>query len=128
MNVYKDPNRLEYELKGALRRQQLPDGFADRLLGRIAMQEARQRTAFHVSRLRVLAQPLVRWAAAAAVCVAVAVGGVYYRQIKRERVEGEAAKQRLILALRIAGSKLQLAKSKVQHLQADQTENQQERE
>jgi hypothetical protein len=128
MSVYKDPNRLEYELKVTLRRQQPPDGFADRLLDRIAMQRVRQRTAFRVFRLRAFAQPLVRWAAAAAVCVALVGGGAYYRQTKRERVEGEAAKQRLILALRIAGSKLQLAKAKVQHIQADQTENQQEKE
>jgi len=66
------------------------------------------------------------------------VGGVHYRSVQRERAQGEAAKQRLLLALRIAGRKLQLAKTRVDQinsgrvnsdqLHSDPRANQQERE
>jgi hypothetical protein len=42
--------------------------------------------------------------------------------VRRERAQGEAAKQRLMLALRIAGSKLQLAKSRVNEINAVHSE------
>jgi hypothetical protein len=48
--------------------------------------------------------------------------GVHLHSVRRERAQGEAAKQRLMLALRIAGSKLQLAKSRVNEINAVQSE------
>jgi len=127
MSMNNDMNRTEDALKNALRRQQAPDGFADRVAARLAEQSSAPIT-FRDSWLRIFARPLVRWAAASAVSLALVVGGIHYRNLQRERAQGEAAKQRLILALRIAGSKLQLAKSKVQHIQAEQTENPEEKE
>ena len=126
MSVNNDANHTEEALKSALRREPAPEGFADRVLLRVAEQKpvASRRESW----LRIFAQPLVRWAVAAAVCAAVVGGGIYYRDIQQERAQGEAAKQRLILALRIAGSKLQLAKSRVQHIQPEPTGNQEERE
>jgi hypothetical protein len=126
--------RFEDELKNALQRQEAPDGFADRVLARAAGQAPRSlRSTWRDSLWNVCAQPLVRWAAVAAVSVALVVGGVHYRNVQRERAQGEAAKEQLLLALRIAGSKLQLAKAKVDQINSDQTtssqrENQQERE
>jgi hypothetical protein len=60
----------------------------------------------------------IRWAAAGALaCLLVTAGAVEYRE-HRERTEGLAAKQRLVFALRIAGTKLNLARDKVQELNA----------
>jgi hypothetical protein len=112
--------RFEDELKKALQRQESPDGFADRVLARAAGQAPRPlRSAWRDSLWNVFAQPLLRWAAVAAVCVAMVAGGVHYRNVQRERAQGEAAKDQLLLALRIAGSKLQLAKTKVDQINSD---------
>jgi uncharacterized membrane protein len=75
----------------------------------------------------------LRWATVAALAAALVTGGLHYRQIQydkaeRERAQGEAAKQRLMLALRIASSKLQLAKSKVIEINAEQTAHHVEKE
>jgi hypothetical protein len=120
-------------LKHALRRQPVPDGFAGRVLLRVErarLEEARAvrtNAAARGSLLTLFTRPLLRWAPAAVLAVVVAgVGGeVHYRRVQyenaqRERAEGEAAKQRLMLALRIAGSKLQLARSKVNQINANQ--------
>ena len=129
MNVNNDANHTEESLKNALRREPAPEGFADRVLMRVAEQNSvRPIASRRESWLRIFAQPVVRWAAAAAVCAGVIAGGIYYRNVQQERAQGEAAKQRLILALRIAGSKLQLAKSRVQHIQSEPTGNQEEKE
>lgn len=136
--------RFEDELKNALRRQEAPDGFADRVLARAAEKGSREsKSTWRDSWLRIFAQPLasatlLRRVAVAVVAVALVVGGVHYRNVQRERARGEAAKQRLLLALRIAGSKLQLAKARVDQinsgqvnsdrLNSDPTANQQERE
>jgi hypothetical protein len=136
--------RFEDELKNALHRQEAPDGFADRVLARAAEQGSRQvKLTWRDSWLKIFAQPLapanlLRWAAVAVIAVALVLGGVHYRNLQRERAQGEAAKARLLLALRIAGSKLQLAKTRVDQINSDQVnpgqhnsdpmENQQERE
>ena len=116
----KDPNLLEDALRNALRREDAPQGFALQVLARVrqnATHEARR-----ASWLTVFSQPLVRWAAVAAVAVCLLVGSMYYRNLQRQRAEGEAAKQQLMLALRIAGNKLQLAKSKVNEINSSRPE------
>ena len=120
---------MEDELRKALRHQDAPDGFADRVLARVAGQAPGQKAVRRLSWLDFFARPLVRWAALAAVSAGTIVG-VHVHDIRRQRAEGEAAKERLILALRIAGSKLQLAKSKVHEINANQTlgESQEEKE
>ena len=131
MSVDNDTSRTEDALKRAMRRQPVPDGFADRVLARVAEQNsAEPRRGYRDSWWRVFSQPLVRWAAAVALAAALVAGGMHYRQVQaeRERAQGEAAKQRLMLALRIASSKLQLAKSKVNEINTDQTGNREEKE
>jgi negative regulator of sigma E activity len=120
-------NRMEEVLKGALRRQPAPDGLADRVLARVAQKNPAQGPDPDDSWLRSFPQPLVRWAALAAVAAAMIVG-VHQYNLKRERAQGEAAKQRLMLALRVAGSKLQLARSKVNEINRNQTTNRQVKE
>lgn len=70
----------------------------------------------------------MRWAAAAALAGALLAGGIQYRRVQRERAEGEAAKQQLMLALRIASSKLQLAKAKVNEINRNDGKNRQVKE
>ena len=136
--------RFEDELKNALRRQKPPQGFADRVLAGAAEKGSRQvERAWPDSWLNIFAQPwvranLLRWATVPVLALAMVVGAVHYRSVQRERTQGEAAKQRLLLALRIAGRKLQLAKTRVDQinsgrvnsdqLHSDPRANQQERE
>ena len=119
-------DRFEEELKNALLRHEPPDGFADRVLARTA----KQARGPHGRRnwWGVFTLPVLRWAAVAAVSAALIIGGLHYHNVQRERAEGEAAKDQLMLALRIAGSKLQLARSKVQQINDNGTDNRQEKE
>lgn len=115
MKPMNQDQNLEAALKQALQRNDPPVNFTANVLTRAAQKQSAAATAkrqwFHL-----FSQPLVRWAAFAAVSTCLIVGGVYYRDVRRERAQGEAAKQQLMLALRIAGSKLQLAKEKVNEI------------
>jgi hypothetical protein len=123
--------RFEDELKNALRRQEPPQGFADRVLARTAEIGSRQvNRARRDLWLKLFDQPLapvnlLHWATVTVVAVALVVGGAHYRSAQRERAQGEAAKQRLLLALRIAGSKLQLAKTRVDQINSRQVNSDQ---
>jgi hypothetical protein len=99
------------ELRRALRRVEPPAGFAERVLERAASGKApaaaRQATA------RVLLRgPLVRWATAAALAIAVTTGGMWYRAEQRQ-AQGEEARRQVLLGLRIASDKLQSVQLKV---------------
>ena len=117
----KDRNPLDDALKNALRREEPAEGFAERVLARM---EQRESTPRREPWFRFFSRPLVRWGALAAVSASIIVGTVHYRNEQREREQGEEAKQQLMLALRIAGSKLQLAKAKVNEINQPQTESQ----
>ncbi len=95
---------LDDELTNALRREEPPAGFADRVLSRVAKQPVVEK------RL-----PFLQWAAAAALVAAVA-GGLNHVAKQKERAEGEAAKDRVVQALHIAGSKLQLVQARINQL------------
>jgi hypothetical protein len=58
-----------------------------------------------------------RWAMAGAFACLLLVGGLEVRH-EQEARQGRAAKQQLVLALHIAGAKLNLARDKVQELNA----------
>ena len=121
-------NYSDKELKGALRRRGPPGGFTERVLARIAAEDAAQSVPQRESWLRFFTQSLVRWAAAAALAGALIAGGIQYRRVQRERAEGEAAKRQLMLALRIAGRKLQLAKAKVNEINRNEGKDRQVKE
>jgi hypothetical protein len=100
--------KLERELKKALRRVDPPAGFAERVLARAANQR------------KPTAQPSawfegfdLRWATTCALCAALAWGLAYHHE--REK-RGEQAKERLMLALRITSSKLQMATQIMQEM------------
>ena len=139
--IMNDMTDLDAQLRNALRREAPPAGFTDRVLGRVAAGEVIRLKPdpttverHTIAKKQTWDPPLggsvgrtsfVRWAAAAALVAAVA-GGIQYRAIQKERREGEAAKARVVLALHIAGSKLQLVQTKINrmHEQPEKNSNQ----
>jgi hypothetical protein len=88
---------FEDELRSALQREDPAPGFAARVLARTRSNRAPRRTG---------------WVAAAiAACVLLSVSGFEYRQY-----EGRKAKRELLLALEIAGGKLNIAQKKISNL------------
>jgi hypothetical protein len=113
-------SRFEDELREALRREEPPEGFAERVMARI---QGGDREAVGVREAigpwgRLLAAfraPRLRWAMACA-AAALLVGGLEYRSQRLERAEGERASRQVMLALRITGSKLRLAQDHVRRI------------
>ena len=97
---------FEEELKRALVRREPSADFTQRVLAKVAaVSEPRQ------------AKPwLWRFAAVAAAVLAMA-GGTVYQQHEHD-LRGESAKRKLLLAMRIAGSKLQQAQQRVQEVES----------
>ena len=91
---------FEDELKSALRREDPSPDFPARVLARVAATPVRR-----VTRSR------IRWVAAVAAALLLAAGGLEYRDYR-----GELAKDQVLLAVRIAGSKLNKAQKKVHML------------
>jgi anti-sigma-K factor RskA len=90
---------IERELREQLTARDAPEGFADRLMTRVA-QEHRP-----CGRRRWFTLPGWRWLAATALAAAAAVGvGVQHE--REQRREGEAARAQVMLALRITGTTL----------------------
>ena len=117
---------IDDDLKHTLQREEPPAGFADRVLLRVA--EQRGKTLLFPTGVKPGPTgvkprlPFVQWAAAAALVAAVA-GGVDYIAKQEERAEGEAAKERVVLALHIAGSKLQLVQSRISRMHEPPAKN-----
>jgi hypothetical protein len=89
---------LEDELRSALRRHEPSPDFTERVLARVSAAPVRR-----APRL------WVRGVAAIAAALLLAAGGLEYREYR-----GERAKDQVLLAVRIAGSKLHKAQRKVQ--------------
>ena len=100
---------LDDELRHVLRREEPPPGFAEAVLRRVA-----EPRIVPFERKPMIRPSLTRWAAAAALVVALG-GAAAYRaaEAREERMRGEAAKEQLMQALRITGSKLQIVQSAV---------------
>jgi len=107
-------NPWEESLREALRPEDAPPGFADRVLARARDLPAREKQPWF--RLRAyFAKPALRWATAV-LCLAI-VGSVAYRvQQQRRRQEGELARMQVKQALRIASVKLNAARRIVRQL------------
>ena len=98
---------LEDELKSALRRKEPSPEFTERMLARVGGVPARRAP-----------RPWVRWVAAMAASILLAAGAMGYRQYR-----GDRARSQVLLALRIAGGKLNKAQKKVQMLNAAHRNN-----
>jgi hypothetical protein len=106
---FKD-ERIEKALRTALRRQNPSEEFAPRLLTRIEKRTQPEHTA---RSWWIFPRP--GWAVAGVMCLAITIVSVKYEQHRRE-AEGQAARRQVLVALRIAGAKIQLAQSRVQQL------------
>lgn len=85
---------FDKDLRDALTRQEPPSGFAEQILARTGRRQPRSRFS-----------PIWRWAAAAAAILIMTSGLFIYRERVRQ-AEGEKAKEQMMYALRLAGSKL----------------------
>jgi hypothetical protein len=102
-------NEIDDQLKRALRRCEPPEGFAERVMARL-----NQEPSFAARAIRTLwPRPSLRWAAVAAVVAVAATGIGYQIHERQEEAEAKAAKQQVMLALRITGNKLRVAKQRV---------------
>jgi hypothetical protein len=105
-------SRLEEELRNAMRREDPGPEFTRKVLARVAAAPAKR--SWWEGLTGGFRGPQLRWAAAGVMAgVLLITGGLEYRREQRMRAEGEAAKEQLILAMRIAGSKLHVAQQKV---------------
>lgn len=107
-------SRMEDHLREALRREEPPEGFAGRVMARIEAARQPERTERREWWWTAFRGPRLRWAAALA-SLALVAGGIEYRRDQR-RIEGEHAKEQVMLALRITGSKLRIAQAKVNRI------------
>jgi len=99
---------FEHDLRESLKRREPPQGFAESVLARAS---AMERPHGHIQ--------FSRWLAVAALVVLM-VGGIAASRVIQERrrqADGEKAKEQLIVALRITGSKLRLAHEKFSAIQ-----------
>lgn len=101
--------RFEEELKKALGRREPSDGFTARVMARVVEQNRAQHAAPNGFLQRLRSWRLIPVLAGALVIT----GGIAYQEHEHE-ARGEAAKKQLILAMRIAGSKLQYAQLRVE--------------
>src|SRR5260370_14197045 len=107
---------LDRQLSQALARKDAPEGFAERvhLLAAAASREPMRLTLWE----RLTGSGRLRWATALAALVLIA-GGVgtaweLEKSADRERIQGETAKARLQLSLRITSQKLRQIQERVQ--------------
>lgn len=100
-------DHFEEQLRTALGREDPDDNFSKSVLARLA--EEKNRIPWWQLRL-----PQLRWAVAMALLVAMLGLGLYRYEQQRQRAAGQAARQQVMVALRIAGAKIHLAQTKVQ--------------
>ena len=108
---------FEQELKRALRRCEPPEGFAERVLARVAAEQQQPIWGRVVS---IWHRPMLRWAAVAAI-VLLGAGELSYRahEQRLEEASGRAAKQQVMLALRLTRSKLRVAQKRVKSVEGE---------
>jgi len=117
-------NNFDDELKLALRREDPSPDFTDRVMARVAELQKREKPREEAGWLRRLAEffqpPQMRWAMAGAMAILLVVAGFgvhHRRESERRRLaeiaEGERAKEQVMLAMRIASAKLNVAQKKV---------------
>jgi hypothetical protein len=110
--------RFEEQLKEALARQDPPEDFNARVLA--AVEEGRVRSSTGVWRW--LARWVHSWqvAPALAALLVLSLGAIYQEHQRIAR--GEAAKEKLLIAMRVAGAKLHEARDRVWKVQAMEIE------
>jgi hypothetical protein len=100
---------FEQELRSGLRPHPTPEGFVDRVLARVEESPRRKPTRWL---LRSISRPVVRGTIAAALLLAVGIGGYFEHQRERQ-IAGEHARQQVLLALKITRFTLQDVRNKM---------------
>jgi hypothetical protein len=99
---------LEDELRKSMRRENPGPEFTRKVMEQVA---GKKRRSWWEA---VFQAPRLRWAMAGVMAGTLLIfGGIEHRREQRVRAEGEAAKEQLVLALRIAGGKLHATQAKV---------------
>ncbi|HTU33271.1 MAG TPA: hypothetical protein VMF66_05670 [Candidatus Acidoferrum sp.] len=106
-------DKLEQELKKALRRTDPPAGFAERVLARAAKEE-QAKLAREKRRFQWFGMSGLRLGVTCALCLIVAASGMIYQHERHQ--QGEQAKEQLMLALRITSSKLEIANQGIRQI------------
>jgi len=117
-------NRFDEELKTALRREEPSPDFTDRLMARVAELQRQEKSREKTDWLRKIAEffqpPTMKWAMAGAMAAILIIAGfgVHFRRENERRLlaeiaEGERAKEQVMLAMRIASAKLNVAQKKI---------------
>jgi hypothetical protein len=117
-------NRFDEEMRKAFRREEPSPDFTDRVMARVAesqrQEKPREKTDWLKRFVEFFQPPTMKWAMAGAMAIALVVAGfgVHYRRENERRrlaeiAEGEHAKEQVILAMRIASAKLNIAQKKV---------------
>jgi hypothetical protein len=120
-------SRFDDELRQALSREEPSPDFTDRVMARVAELQKREKPREKTDWLKRLAEffrpPQMKWtkwatAAAMALLLVIAGFGVHHRRENEKRrlaeiAEGERAKEQVMLAMRIASAKLNVAQKKV---------------
>jgi hypothetical protein len=99
-------SKLEDELRQALRHREPPAGFAERAAARARARQTEKR------RPRLLTW---RWLAPVAALLVLAAGLRFFEE-RHRRLAGEQAKQQVMLALQLTGSRLRLAQQRIQQV------------
>jgi hypothetical protein len=95
---------FEQELREQLQAREAPEDFAERLMARIPPRSAPRRWMG-------VGMPVWRWAVAMLLVAGMAAGGL--ERDRQRRLEGERAREQVLLALRITGSTLRDVQQKV---------------
>lgn len=119
-------NRLENELRSALRREEPSPDFTDRVMTRInslpakSEHEKREKIDWLAKIIAIFEPFQMKWAMAAAMALLMLFAGLSlhrYRENQRmlaEMAEGERARQQVLLAMKLTSEKLNFAHRKVQ--------------
>jgi hypothetical protein len=106
-------SNLEQDLKAALERIDPSPEFTGRVLARLNGQSS-PRVAWWDMLSVLLRPPRIQWVALSVILsVMIPFAGIQYRNERRQRTEGEKAKQQLVFAVHIAGNKLHRVQQKV---------------
>jgi hypothetical protein len=109
---------LDDELKSALKRRAPPAGFTDRVMARARMTPAGSTSPWRRKLALLFSLRTLEWATACAMATVLLVGaGAEYRR----RQEGERAKEQVVFALRMAGSRLSFAQRMVLEMSSGRT-------
>ena len=104
---------LEEDLRIAMRREEPPEDFAERVLARLKWPATPQYSCWELLSV-LLRPPRVQWVALCVIfSIMIPAASVQYRKLVERRAEGERAKQQLVVAVRVAGSKLHSVQKRV---------------